>query len=146
MLTKLSSLIGALTTWMTSGGWEETGWLSSTHLIYLFKTQYKINGCMLSLYNYWCESNISASSTCTSFFSNCMIMAEILQLGITSTLQQHYIHMIEIGLKPWENTLLPWEDMHHITMHGMTCTMLPCENTLLPLQLIVVCIPDAAYD
>ena len=54
-----------------------------------------------------------------------MIMAEMLQLGITSTLQQQY-HMIEIGMKPWENTLLPWED--------------------LPLQLIAVRIPDSAYD
>ena len=56
-----------------------------------------------------------------------MITAEMLQLGITSTLQQ-LNHMIEIGMKPWENTLLPRED------------------TLLPLQLIAVCIPDAAYD
>ena len=86
---------GALTTWMTSGGWEKTGWLSSSHLIYHFKTQYKSNGCVLRLYNYWCESNISASSTCMSFFSNHMIMTEILQLGITSTLQQHY-HVLEM--------------------------------------------------
>ena len=78
-----------------------------------------------------------------------MIMAEMLQLDITSTLQQHYHVIRRNGLKPredtllpWEDTLLPWED----TLLPWKDTLLPWEDTLLPLQLIAECIPDAAYD
>ena len=43
-------------------------------------------------------------------------------VGITSTLQQHY-HMIEFGMKPWEDTLIIIMGGHLITMGRQLTTM-----------------------